>query len=186
MRENRVRSICLGAAALVLMVSVAPAASAEPGVSALNPNRPAPDGFLAPTLEGDWRVRIAADAWLPSPLVIEASSPAGGGSVRKDLVWLLRALYFYFPFDFEVRKGRFGVLYHTFMVGLRPNDPVDVIGPITLDWNVWLLMFDAGITYELGRWHLWDAPNAPELMLEPYFEARIIYLPIDITVGVEF
>ena len=186
MIASLIRRNCLGAAAFLLMAGVVPAALAEPGpaVSALNPNRPAPDGFLAPTLEGDWRVRVAADIWLPNALEIEAFSASDGDGdyLRKDLIWLLEAIYFYFPFDFEVRKGRFGLLYHNFMVGLRPNDSVDIIGPITMDWEVWLLMFDVGITYDLGRWRLWDAPNAPELTLEPYFEARIIYLPIDITV----
>ena len=183
MRANFIRLGCFAAATFMVTAVAVPTALAEqgPAVSALNPNRPAPDGFLAPTLEGDWRFRVAANVWVPNVLEINTSTAAGDGYIRNDLIWLLKALYFYVPIDFEVRKGRFGLLYHNFMIGLRPNDPVQIIGPITLDWNAKAFMFDVGISYELGRWRLWDEPNAPELMLEPYFEARIIHLPIDLT-----
>jgi hypothetical protein len=79
-----------GSAALfVLMALVGSAARAETGqaVSALNPNRPAPDGWMMPTLEGDWRFRIAAEAWLPNVLDVRASTAAGGsGGFREDLI----------------------------------------------------------------------------------------------------
>ena len=176
------RRICSGAAAFLLMAGVAPAALAEPGpvVSALNPNRPAPDGLLAPTLEGDWRFRIAANVWAPNVLEVNTSTAAGDGYLRKDLIWLLKHLTFYVPIDFEVRKGRFGLLYHNLMIGLEGD--VEIVGPITIDYDTNLFMFDVGISYELGRWRLWDEPKAPELMLEPYFEARIIHLPMNLTV----
>jgi hypothetical protein len=89
-------------------------------------------------------------------------------------------MYFYLPLDFEVRKGRFGLLYRNFLIFL--DAPVEVIGPITLDLDLKLMMFDVGITYDVGRWRLWDSPKAFELTLEPYFGVRIIHLPIDITV----
>ena len=182
MKASLIRRGCLGAAAFLLMAGVVPAALAEPGpaVSALNPNRPAPDGFLAPTLEGDWHLRIAVSPWLPNVAEVEASTASGGDSVRKDLVWLLKAMYFYLPLDFEVRKGRFGLLYKNFLVFLNPDDPVEVIGPITMDLDLKLMMFDVAITYDVGRWRLWDSPKAFELTLEPYFGVRIIHLPIDI------
>jgi hypothetical protein len=184
MMASLIRRGCLGAAAFLLMAGVAPAALAEPGpaVSALNPNRPAPDGFLAPTLAGDWRFRIAAAPWMPNVAEITASTAAGGGSVRNDLAWLLKSMYFYLPLDFEVRKGNFGLLYKNFLIFLQPNEPVEIIGPITLDFDMKLMMFDVGITYDVGRWRLWDSPNAFELTLEPYFGVRIIHIPIDITV----
>jgi hypothetical protein len=168
----------------LVTAGAAPTALAErgPAVSALNPNRPAPDGLLAPTLEGDWRFRVAIDGWLPNVVDIGASSAAGGGVIRNDLEWLVRGMYFYLPIDFEVRKGRFGLLYHNFLFFLRPDDPLEVIGPITLDYDLKLMMFDVGITYEVGRWRLWDKPNAPEFTLEPYFEVRIIHQPVDIRV----
>ncbi len=183
MRADFIRRCWLAAAVFLVVAAFVPAALAEPGpaVSALNPNRPAPDGLLAPTLEGDWRYRIAADIWTPNVLETNTSTAAGDGYLRKDLIWLLKALYFYVPLDFEVRKGRFGLLFHTFMNGLRPNDPIEVIGPVTLDYRIEMFMFDVGISYELGRWRLCDETNAPELTLEPYFEARIIHVPIDIT-----
>jgi len=185
MRRSLIRRCCLGAAAFLLMAVLGPAALAEagPAVSALNPNRPAPDGFLAPTLEGDWRFRIAVAPWLPNVLEIEGSTALDSGSTRLDLVWLLKAMYFYLPLDFEVRKGRFGLLYHNFLVFLDPDVPDEILGPITLSLDLKLMMFDVGVTYDLARWRLWDASNAPELTLEPYFGVRIIHLPIDITIG---
>ena len=82
-------------------------------------------------------------------------------------------------------NGRF----EDFQLGVRSEDMIgtvfmfvtSVVHVPSLDWNVKLFMFDVGIRYELGRWRFRDEPNAPELTLEPYFEARIIYLPIDIT-----
>lgn len=173
---------CLGVAAFLLIALVGPAALAEPGpaVSALNPNRPAPDGWLAPTLEGDLRYRVAIDGWVPNTLLINASSAGLSGEMDEDLIWLLTHMRYYVPIDLEWRKGTFGLFLDTFAVGLAGGDRI--LGPITLDWDVTLLMFDVGISYELGRWRLGDEPNAPELTLEPYLEARIIHLPIDIEV----
>ncbi len=185
MSSDSIRSSCIAAAVFLVTAGAAPTALAEqgPAVSALNPNRPAPDGLMAPTLEGDWRFRIALDAWVPNVAEFETSTATGGGVVRKDLVWLLKSMYFYLPLDFEVRKGRFGLYYHNFLIFLRPDDPVEVIGPITLDLDLKLMMFDVDLSYELGRWRLWDEPNAPELTLEPYFGVRIIHQPIEIRVG---
>jgi hypothetical protein len=182
MMAGLIRRNCLGAAAFLLMAGVVPAALAEPGpaVSALNPNRPAPDGLLAPTLGGDWRFRIALDIWAPNVLEIDATSANGSGELNEDLIWLLKRMEYYIPIDLEVRKGTFGFFLHNFVIGLD-GDP-EILGPISLDWEVTLLMFDVGISYELGRWRLWDESNAPELTLEPYFEARIIHLPIDIKI----
>ncbi len=165
------------------MAVVGPAALAEPGpaVSALNPNRAAPDGFLAPTLEGDWRFRVALDIWAPFTLEIDASSAVGSGELDEDLLWLLEDLEYYIPIDLQVRKGSFGLFLHNFVIGLDGDR--EILGPIQLDWDLTLLMFDVGISYELGRWRLWDESNAPELTLEPYLEARIIHLPIDIRVA---
>jgi hypothetical protein len=82
-----------------------------------------------------------------------------------------------------VRKGRFGLFYHNFIVGLRPNNPIEIVGPVTLDWDTKLMMFDVGISYELGRWKLGRGSNAAEFMLEPYLEARIINFPISLRVA---
>ena len=183
MVTNSNRGCCRGSVAFLLVVLMGSAAMAEPGpaVSALNPNRPAPDGLASPTLAGDWRFRVAINGWMPNTILIDARSAAGGGTIEEDLGWLLDSLKYYVPIDLEVRKGSFGFFFHTLALGLK-ND-ADIIGPIRLDWNVDIQQFDVGLSYEVGRWRLWDEPMAPELTLEPYLEARIIHMPMDITIA---
>jgi hypothetical protein len=177
------RCTVIGLATLLLMAVVAPAALAEsePAVSALNPNRPAPEGFLTPTLDGDWRFRVALDIWVPATLLIDVSTDLGDGQISEGLPWILSRMQWYVPVDLEARKGTFGAFFHTFAIRLDGSD--SNAGPVNLNWDLSLLMFDVGLSYEVGRWRLGDRPNAPELTLEPYMEVRIIHLPLDVEVG---
>ncbi len=172
-------SVLVGFAPVVALAEPGP--TGKPGMSALNPNAPAPQGFIGPTLEGDWRFRIALNGWAPTTIEVIATTPGGGGGdLEEDLGWLLDNLKYYVPFDFETRKGSFGVFFHTLFMGLDGQE--EILGPIELDWNLALFVFDVGLSYELGRWKLWDQPKAPELTLEPYFEARIVHLPVSLSV----
>ena len=168
--------------AVLLMAGFAPAAALaeEPTMSALNPNAHAPLGFIAPTFDGDWRFRVAINGWAPNVIHFEAETPLGGGYLDEDLGWLLRNLKYYVPIDFEVRKGSFGAFFHTLFLGLGGD--TELIGPLELSWDDTLYLFDVGLSYELGRWRLADGARAPELTLEPFAEARVIYGPLDISI----
>lgn len=170
------------AAALVLMAAIAPAAAPEEGplVSALNPNAPAPVGFIAPTLDGDWRFRAAINGWVPNVIGIEVDTALGGGSLDEDLGWLLRHLVYYVPIDLEVRKGSFGVYFHSLFLGI--SGKTELFGPVQLDWDDNLFLMDIGASYELARWRLWESERSPELTLEPFAEARLIYDPVDVSI----
>lgn len=194
MGTRLVRWILFGAAALTVALGVAPGrALAEPppddgwAASALNPSRPAPDGFLSPTLEGDWRFRIAANIWAPNVIRIDVSNARGSGGLNENLKWLLKSMSYYVPVDFAVRKGSFGVYAHTLFLGLKGGTLLlgdsPLLGPIDMDWNTPLFLIDAGVSYELGRWRLWDSAKAPELTIEPTFGVRVVQLPASIRVA---
>ena len=168
--------------AVLLMAGLAPAAALaeEPPMSALNPNAHAPLGFIGPTFDGDWRFRIAINGWAPNVIQFNAKTDSRSGYLDEDLGWLLRNLKYYVPVDFEVRKGSFGAFFHTLFLGL--NGKTDVIGPIELAWNSSIYLFDIGLSYELGRWRLGEGSSGPEITLEPFAEARVIYGPVDISI----
>ncbi|MBW2401314.1 MAG: hypothetical protein JRG80_19005 [Deltaproteobacteria bacterium] len=193
MKARIKRRLLCWAATLAVAASFAPGpALAEPPpddgwtASALNPSRPAPDGFLSPTLKGDWRFRIAANIWAPNVVQIDVSTSRGNGGLDENLKWLLKSMSYYVPVDFAVRKGSFGVYLHTLFLGLKGDTELlegsHLLGPIELDWNVPLFLIDAGVSYELGRWRLWDSAKAPELTIEPTFGVRVVQLPAHISV----
>lgn len=169
--------LLLGVALLTTGLAHAATRAEEPTMSALNPNAHAPVGFIAPTFDGDWRFRIAINGWAPNVIHFESETPFGGGYLDKDLGWLLRNLKYYIPIDFEVRKGSFGAFFHTLFLGL--NGDTELIGPLELDWDQSVYLFDVGLSYELGRWRLAEGARAPELTLEPFAEARVIHAPLD-------
>jgi len=193
-KARLVRWILFGAAALALVMCFEPRrALAEPppadgwASSALNPSRPAPDGFLSPTLAGDWRFRIAANIWAPNVVQIDVDTARGSGGLNENLKWLLKSMSYYVPVDFAARKGSFGVYAHTLFLGLKGDTQLlegnHILGPIELDWNAPLFLIDAGVSYELGRWRLWDSDRAPELTIEPSFGVRVVHLPASIRVA---
>ena len=169
-----------GAALLVAGLAPNAVLAEEPAMSALNPNAHAPVGFIAPTFDGGWRFRIAINVYAPNVIHIEAKTASRGGYLDKDLGWLLESLNLYVPVDFEVRKGSFGAFFHTLFVGL--NGGTDVIGPIELAWNASIYLFDIGLSYELGRWRLGQGSSGPEITLEPFAEARVLYGPLDVSI----
>ncbi len=81
-----------------------PAKTAEGGEHPVS----APGGFMAPTLEGPWRSRIALNGWLPTAIKITAKTESGSGSTTEDIGWLLDHLDYIIPISGEVRKGSFG------------------------------------------------------------------------------
>ena len=194
MRARFKRRLLFGAAALAVAVNFDPGhalAEAPPddgwAASALNPSRPAPDGFLSPTLEGDWRFRIAANIWAPNVINIDVKTARGDGGLNENLKWLLKSMSYYVPVDFETRKGSFGVYLHTLFLGLNGDTQLlegsHLLGPIELDWHVPLFLIDAGVSYELGRFRLWNSAKAPELTIEPTFGVRVVHLPASISVA---
>ena len=153
--------------AALLLTGLAPVAALaedeEPAMSALNPNAHAPLGFIAPTFDGDWRFRVAINGWAPNVVHIETKTALGSGYLEEDLWWLLKNLELYVPVDFEVRKGSFGAFFHTLFMELGGD--TELIGPIVLDWDDSLFLFDIGLSYELGRWRLAEGSRAAELTL---------------------
>jgi hypothetical protein len=166
----------------MLMAGLAPAAAVAEGppMSALNPNAHAPLGFIAPTFDGDWRFRIAINGWATNVIHIEAQTDSKSGYLDEDLGWVLKRLEYIVPLDFEVRKGSFGVFFHSLFVGL--SGEIDVIGPLEFNWDGPLFLLDIGLSYELGRWRLGEGSRGPEITLEPFAEARVIYGPVDIAI----
>lgn len=174
---HRVGLLCVAAS---LIVGLAPAlALAEgPPMSALNPHAPAPQGFIGPTLEGPWRFRLAVNTWLTN--VVEIGVQAGGASAdgTEDLRWVLNHLKWLFPIDGEVRKGSFGIFAHSLSLKLAGQIETRLA---RVEWNDTMALNDVGLSYELGRWALGDAPRAPELTVEPFAAARLIYQPAEVT-----
>jgi hypothetical protein len=166
----------------MLMAGLAPAAAVAEGppMSALNPNAHAPLGFIAPTFDGDWRFRIAINGWATNVIHIETKTDSKSGYLDEDLGWVLKRLEYIVPLDFEVRKGSFGVFFHSLFVGL--SGEIDVIGPLEFNWDGPLFLLDIGLSYELGRWRLGEGSRGPEITLEPFAEARVIYGPDDIAI----
>jgi len=140
---------------------------------------PAPEGFMAPTLEGAWRSRIALQGWLPTTIKVCVDSDSDSGCETKDLGWLLNHVDYMIPIDVEVRKGSFGAFVHTLVFKL---DGTMQAGPAKVDWTDEGFLMDTGLSYELGRWALGKGARAPSLTVEPFAGARLLYDPVDIEV----
>jgi hypothetical protein len=140
---------------------------------------PAPAGFMAPTLEGPWRTRIALNAWLPLELKFRVETESESDSVTEDTNWLLNRLDYEIPIDAEVRKGSFGAFAHLLAFKLTGSTEA---GPARFDWDDHGFLLDVGLSYELGRWALGTGARAPVLTVEPFAGARLLYDPVDITV----
>lgn len=137
----------------------------------------ASNGFNAPTLAGSWRTRIALHGWLLNVLKVSIDTPEGSGSETKDLGWLLSNLDWMLPIDVETRKGSFGAYVHTLAFKL---DGTMRSGSADIKWKDEGFLMDLGLSYELGRWALGVKQSAPELRVEPFAGARLLYDPVEI------
>jgi len=139
----------------------------------------APDAtaeWWRPTTEGPWRFTVAGWGWLPE---IDLDVELGHQDVTLpiDLGTIIDDLQYGAMLDFEVRKGKFGAYATPIFVGLKDSEQVQ--GPlqthkVTVDDVAYLT--DFGLSYEVGRWQLWDRSNwiVPSLALtvEPFVGAR--------------
>ena len=140
----------------------------------------APGGFMAPTLEGPWRSRIALNGWAPTGLKITVDTESESGSVTEDLNWLLDHMDYIIPISGEVRKGSFGAYAN--LLAFKLTGTLDA-GPARLDWDDHGFLLDVGLSYQLGRWALGTGARAPSLTVEPFAGARLLYDPVDIEVN---
>jgi hypothetical protein len=155
-----------------------------PAKTAEGAEHPAPNGFMAPTLEGPWRSRIALKAWVPLALKFSVDTESESGSVTEDTGWLLNRLDYEIPIDVEVRKGSLGAFAHLIAFKLTGSTEA---GPARFDWDDHGFLLDVGLSYELGHWALGKearapALRAPTLTVEPFAGARLLYDPVDIKV----
>ena len=139
------------------------------------------EGWLGPTFEGPWRFRIALNGWLPNEILVTVDTGDSRETVEEDLGWLITNMEYYFPVDFEVRKGPFGVYVHGFF--FKVDGAQHVIGDLELNWDDTISLIDAGLSYELGRWPLTGDPAGPAVTVEPFVGARIMRDPLTIDLG---
>ncbi len=140
----------------------------------------APGGFMAPTLEGPWRSRIALNGWMPTTLKFSVDTESDSGSVTEDLNWLLDHMDYIIPISGEVRKGSFGAYAN--LLAFKLTGSLDA-GPARLDWDDDGFLLDVGLSYQLGHWALGAGARAPSLTVEPFAGARLLYDPVDIEVN---
>jgi hypothetical protein len=144
---------------------------------AAQPVAPEARGFNVPTLEGDWRFRLALNGWIPDSIPIHADAGNQSGSDTLDIGWLLDHLGYALPLNGEVRKGAFGLYLHT--IAFKFVGTVDA-GPASIRFDDHGALIDVGLSYELGRWRLGEGSGAPVLTVEPIVGARLLYDPVDV------
>jgi hypothetical protein len=109
-----------------------------------------------PTIEGPWRFTLAGYGWLPeAPAEIDLGPV--DDTLPEDLGTIIDGLQFGAMADLELRKGSFGAYFSPIVVFLSDSEHID--GPIerhkvTLNEDVYLM--DFGLSYEVGRWQLWN------------------------------
>jgi hypothetical protein len=170
----------LAVALTIVGVFATLSAAAESGEGAGHPV-PAPEGFMAPTLEGPWRFRTALQGWLPTTIEACVKTDADSGCDKEDLGWLLDHVDWMIPIDLEVRKGSFGAFAH--ILGFKLDGTLDDAGPAQVDWTDEGVLIDTGLSYEFGRWALKGGTLPPTLTVEGFAGARLLYDPVDITVN---
>lgn len=134
-------------------------------------------GFNAPTLDGDWRFRLALNGWIPDSIPVSVDAGNRSGTATKDVGDLLDHLGYAIPIDAEVRKGSFGVYAHT--MAFKFVGSVDA-GPAVIRFSNSGFLMDAGLSYKLGSWDLGGGTDAPVLTVEPFAGARMFYSPVDV------
>jgi len=107
-------------------------------------------------------------------------------------ICLLRHLVYYVPIDPEVRKGSFGVYFHSLFLGL--SGKTELIGPLQLEWDdnhqTWQAVGLVGYRWKGWgvHWNLQVGYRAMRLFdlrrgrVDTLMDAR----GADIVVGVEF
>lgn len=140
---------------------------------------PEASGVNAPTLDGDWRFRLALNGWIPDSIPVSVDTASASGSKTVDVGFLLDHLGYVIPLDGEARKGTFGVYLHT--ITFRLIGSVNT-GTAVIGWDDAGALIDVGLSYELGRWALGGGNGAPVLTVEPIVGARLLYDPVDLTV----
>ena len=157
----------------VAILLLAPSVGAQPVA-------PESRGFNAPTLEGEWRFRLALNGWIPDSIPISVDTADKSGSKTVDVGFILDHLGYALPFDGEARKGAFGVYLHTLTFKLVGT--VDTQTAV-IRWNDAGFLMDVGLSYELGRWDFGGGPGAPVLTVEPFAGARLLYDPVDLNLN---
>ncbi len=123
----------LGAESGVYLAAAAPAeGAAEPGkadesrakMSAKLDPWPNKDGFIAPTLDGPWRYRFALNGWVPTSVKITIDDKSESESTTLGADFILGNLKFIVPIDLQVRKGSFGLYWHTQGLKIDGSTPV--------------------------------------------------------------
>ena len=158
-------------------------AEERPPLSPLHPRAGTWDGFVAPTLAGDWRVRIGVNAWLPNELPITIKEGGQQEDVTLTLSFLLNNLKYYYPPEVEVRKGSFGAFANMLFWKLRGANQI-LGGLAEANWNDNGYWIDTGLSYELASWQLTDEPGGPAVTLEPYAAARLVRDPVEVTLPI--
>jgi hypothetical protein len=152
-------------------------------LSPLFPRAGSWDGFVAPTFAGDWRARIALNAWLPNELPVTIKEGGRQEDVTLTLSFLLNNLKYYYPVDVEIRKGSFGVFAHTLFWKLANGEKI-LGGRASANWNDKGYWIDTGLSYELASWKLTDEPGGPAVTLEPFAAARLVRDPVEVTLPI--
>ncbi len=166
----------------IAMPTEAPTPEAAPiSGSRVHPYGLAADGWLTPGFEGPWRFRIALNGWMPNEILVTADDGSSRETLEKGLGWLLTNLEYYFPVDFEMRKGPFGVFAHTLFVRIAGAE--EVVGSLEFDWSNTISLIDTGVSYELGRWPLTGDSAGPAVTVEPFVGARILLNPVEVSFG---
>lgn len=152
---------------------------------------PAADATAAPwwrpSAEGPWRFTVAGWGWLPE-IALDSKLDHQDFTLPIDLGTIIDDLQYGAMLDFEVRKGKFGAYVAPIFVGLKDTEHVQGLEfdhKVTVDDIAYLT--DFGLSYEVGRWHLWDRSNwilpSPAVAVEPFVGAR--WLIDDIKVKLE-
>lgn len=163
----------IGVAVCVAVLLLAPSVGAQPVPADAR-------GFNAPTLDGDWRVRLALNGWIPDSIPITVHDAGKSSSTTLDIGFILDHLGYAIPLDGEVRKGTFGLYLHTLTFKLVGATDV---GTSVIKWNDVGSLIDVGVSYELGRWNLGEGTDPPTVKVEPFVGARLLYDPVDLDVS---
>jgi hypothetical protein len=127
-----------------------------------------PKSCCRPTTEGPWRFVFAGYGWLPNaPADIKLNH--GDATLPEDFGTIFDSLQFGAMLDLELRKGSFGAYFAPIVVFLDDSEIIPGVNrKVTLNENVYLM--DFGLTYELGRWQLWNHDDwilpSPKLAVE--------------------